>query len=222
MNFVETCVKDSLPVWKECLESEFLRKMADGSLEEECFKGYIVDDSLYLREYARVFAWGILGAENMEEIRAYYSLLSFVNESEDSTRRYYLERYGLEDADIQRLPLRPQNRAYVEEMHRAAGNSRQAPECMMASLPCMLSYGWIFKEMLKRDPQVKDTVYGRFVSDYAGKDYERLCREWTDFAEKVCGGLSEERKRRCLSIFRACSEHEKHFWEMSAVPREDI
>ena len=181
-----------------------------------------MDDSLYLREYAKVFAWGILGAEDMEEIRTWYSFLAFVNESEDSTRRFYLARYGLKDEEIQRLPLRPQNRAYVEEMHRAAESSRKAPECMMASLPCMLSYGWIFQKMLEQDPQVKDTIYGRFVGDYAGDHYNALCREWIGFAEKVCEGLSDERKKRCLEIFRACSEHEKHFWEMSAAPREDV
>ena len=75
MKFVESCVADSLPIWEACLETEFLKKMADGSLSEDCFKGYIVDDSLYLREYAKVFAWGILGAEDMEEIR-YRCLIS--------------------------------------------------------------------------------------------------------------------------------------------------
>ena len=52
----------------------------------------------------------------MEEIRAYYSLLSFVSEAEDATRAYYLERYGLRDEDVQKLPLRPENQAYVDTM----------------------------------------------------------------------------------------------------------
>ena len=33
-----------------------------------------MDDSLYLREYAKVFAWGMVKAEDMEEIRTYYEL----------------------------------------------------------------------------------------------------------------------------------------------------
>ena len=53
---------------------------------EACFKGYIVEDSLYLREYAKVFAWGMTKAKDMQTIRTYYSLLSFVNESEDAAR----------------------------------------------------------------------------------------------------------------------------------------
>ena len=97
MTFLEQCIQDSMPIWQDCLESEFVQGVAHGTLPEECFKGYIVDDSLYLREYSKVFAWGILHSHDMEEIRNYYSLLSFVNESEDATRRYYLKHYHLTD-----------------------------------------------------------------------------------------------------------------------------
>ena len=113
MRFLDECINDSLPIWQECLNSEFLQKMADGSLAEECFKGYIVDDSLYLREYSKVFAWGIINARKMVEICNYYEMLSFVNEGEGSTRKNYLKRYGLTDEEIQHLPPREIGRAHV-------------------------------------------------------------------------------------------------------------
>ena len=52
--FVQQLVQESLPVWEKCLHSEFLERLADGTLDEACFKGYIVEDSLYLREYVKV------------------------------------------------------------------------------------------------------------------------------------------------------------------------
>ena len=222
MSFLDTCIQDSLPIWRSCLETPFLRRMADGTLDEECFKGYIVDDSLYLREYSKVFAWGMIHSNDMEEIRNYYSLLAFVNEAEDSTRRYYLKRYGLLDEEIQPLPLRPENRAYVDYMLNAAKNADDAVDCMMACLPCMLSYGWIFGEMLKNVPAVQNTPYARFVNDYAGERYESICKAWEAFTEKVCAGGSPEREAHCLEIFRTCSAHEHHFWEMAARPRTDL
>lgn len=163
MNFLEECIQDSLPIWESCLNTKFLKGVADGSLPEECFKGYIVDDSLYLREYSKVFAWGMIHSRDMAEIRNYYSLLSFVNESEDATRRYYLKRYGITDEEIQPLPLRPENRAYVDSMLAAARDGEGAAECMMACLPCMLSYGWIFGELIRRSPGVENTPYWPFV-----------------------------------------------------------
>ena len=220
--FVQQLVQESLPVWEKCLHSEFLTHLADGTLDEACFKGYIVEDSLYLREYAKVFAWGMTKAKDMQTIRTYYSLLSFVNESEDAARLHYLKHFGLTDEGIQSLPLRPENRAYVDSMIDTARNSEGAAECMMACLPCMLSYGWIFQKMLDRSPAVRDTLYGPLVQDYAGPGYADACRAWAAYAEKVCTGLSPERAARCRAIFHDCSVHELHFWEMSAKPRTDL
>lgn len=220
--FVQQLVQESLPVWEKCLHSEFLTHLADGTLDEACFKGYIVEDSLYLREYAKVFAWGMTKAKDMQTIRTYYSLLSFVNESEDAARLHYLRHFGLTDEGIQSLPLRPENRAYVDSMIEAAKNGEGAAECMMACLPCMLSYGWIFQKLLEEKPSVQDTLYGALVVDYADKSYEAACRDWAAFAEKVCEGLSDERLARCREIFHACSAHELNFWAMAASPRSDL
>lgn len=222
MTFTQELIEKNLSVWQQCLDSPFLQQLGAGALDEACFKGYIVDDSLYLREYAKVFAWGMTKAEDLDAIRTYYSLLSFVNEGEGATRLVYLNRYGLDDHSIQHLPQRPENLAYTDCMIKAARDGKGAPECMMACLPCMLSYGWIFQKLLEEKPSVQDTLYGALVVDYADKSYEAACRDWAAFAEKVCEGLSDERLARCREIFHACSEHELNFWAMAASPRSDL
>lgn len=221
MSFVEECIQDSLPIWEQCLNSPFLRKLENGTLEESCFLGYIIDDSLYLREYAKVFAWGMTKARTMEDIRICYSLLSFVNEGEGSTRLYYLNRSGLTDADIQNLPQRPENKAYTECMLEAAKNGGIA-ECLMACLPCMISYYWIFRKLLERSPDVKNTPYWPLVRDYASEDYLLSCQKWAAYADQICAELSSEQQAKCMQVFRDCSLHELHFWEMSEHPRIDL
>ena len=110
----------------------------------------------------------------------------------------------------------------MDYMLNAAQNAADAADCMMACLPCMLSYGWIFGEMLKNVPGVQNTPYARFVNDYAGERYESICKDWEAFTEKVCASIPPEREAHCLEIFRTCSEHERHFWEMAARPRTDL
>lgn len=220
MNFIQRCVDDSLPIWEQCLDTEFLRQLEAGTLSEACFKGYIVDDSLYLWEYARVFAWGILHSENLEAMRTFHSFLAFVNEGEGDTRVQYLRRYGLTDEIVEKLPQRPQNRAYTEYMLQAAREG--VPECMMASLPCTLSYGWIFRRLVDRSPSVLDSVYGPLVHDYANEAYEAICEKWMAFGNKVCEGLSQQRLAHCMEIFRTCSLLELDFWKMSQEPRLDL
>jgi thiaminase/transcriptional activator TenA len=88
------------------------------------FKGYIVEDSLYLREYAKVIAWAMTKAQSMQQLGVFYSLLAFVNESEDATRRQYLRRWHLSQQQIELLPLRRENQAYVG-CHDCGGQNRR-------------------------------------------------------------------------------------------------
>ena len=44
MSFTKRLVEDSLPIWQDCLNSEFLQRMANGSLDPECLKGEYVRD----------------------------------------------------------------------------------------------------------------------------------------------------------------------------------
>ncbi len=222
MNLVTDCIAQSIPIWDACLQSEFIRKLQDGSLSEECFKGYIVDDSLYLREYARVFAYGMLHAMDMKELQLFYSLLSFVNEGENSTRLYYIDRYGLKDSLVYSLSPRAENAAYIDTMHTCAKNATSAAECIMAALPCMLSYGYIFGKIAKECPNVQHSPYARFVNDYAGEEYDALCREWTKAAIQACEKLTPKQQDNCKEVFYRCCAHELAFWEMSIKPRTDI
>ena len=222
MSFIEKCICDSLPVWEACLDTPFLKGMADGSLDRELFKGYIVDDSLYLREYAKVFGWGIVHSRTMEDVRRLHSLLGFVNESEDSARLVWLERFGLSDGEIQCLPLRRQNREYVDTMIAAARDGGYMAYCMAACLPCMLSYLWIFRELLKKHPYAADGIYGTIIGDYVSDSYAKLCSEWTDFAEELFEKLNDIQKTECRELFLKCSRHEFDFWIMCSEARDDI
>jgi len=222
MSFVRECINECLPIWKQCLESPFLARLEADTLEEECFKGYIVDDSLYLREYAKVFAWGMTKASTLAEIKAFYSLLSFVNAGEGNTRIKYLKKWGLDDASIQHLPLRKANADYVHTMLTEAQNGSGVPECMMAALPCVISYSWIFKQMAARTPEVLNGKYADLVKDYTDADYDAVCDEWISFTDAACEGLSEEQLEHCRDIFKKCSQHELNFWTMSNRAREDV
>lgn len=222
MGFVSTCVQDSMPIWEQCLDSEFLRGMEAGTLSADCFAGYIVDDSLYLREYGRVFASAIVKAKTLDEMRTYYSFLTFINDGEGTTRVQYLLNMGLSENAIEQLPQRPENRAYTQYMLRAVEEGDIGPECMMAGLPCMLSYAWIFHTMVQRSPNVLNGPFGPMIRDYVVENSDAICQEWVQYADKICQDLTAEQMQRCLEIFRGSSLHELNFWNMSAQPRDDI
>ena len=218
---VELAVERALDVWEQCLAHPFLQQMGSGALPMDKFCGYLVDDSIYLREYARVFAYGMLKAESMEAMQAYYSLLSFVNETEDATRVRYLRGFGLTTAQADRMEPRPENRAYYEFMLETARQGGTA-EIMMAVLPCMLSYLWLAQRLLEQYPQAKEGPFGPFLLDYVSPGYQAACRRWCAFAERHCAGRTPEEREELARIFRRSSEYELGFWQMSHRLRPDL
>lgn len=218
---VELAAARALDVWEQCLAHPFLQQMGSGCLPMEKFCGYLIDDSIYLREYARVFAHGMLKAASMAEMQAYYSLLSFVNETEDATRLRYLRGFGLTPEQVDRMEPRPENAAYYGFMldtARAGG----APEIMMAVLPCMLSYLWLADRLVAQYPQALEGPFGPFLRDYTSAGYREACRRWRAFADRLCQGRGPGELEALAGIFRRSSEHELRFWEMAYRVRGDL
>ncbi|KPJ94752.1 MAG: thiaminase II, partial [Gemmatimonas sp. SG8_17] len=45
------------PIWDAQLKHPFVTGLATGSLEVERFSRWVLQDYLYLKEFARIFAW---------------------------------------------------------------------------------------------------------------------------------------------------------------------
>jgi thiaminase (transcriptional activator TenA) len=54
MDFSAELWKSIEPVYGAILHHPFVRGLGDGSLNYECFKFYVVQDALYLREFLRM------------------------------------------------------------------------------------------------------------------------------------------------------------------------
>ena len=51
MSFVREMIENSMDLWNGYLKHPFVTELASGALPEEKIKRYIIEDSLYLKEY---------------------------------------------------------------------------------------------------------------------------------------------------------------------------
>ena len=213
MSFMEDILKQNMPVWDKCIATLFVQDMKDGTLPIEVFKEYMVQDSIYLKNYARVYGKAIYHAETLREIQLYYSILNFVTDTESVVRLNYLRQFGMTDDDIEFIDLLPENQNYIDFLFETAehGNGR---EILMAVLPCMLSYSYIFRK-LADEPESRKSKYWDFIHDYADDQYAESCKEWCDFADRKCGNLSVADQKKLGSIFEKAGYLELDFWNMA-------
>ena len=79
--FIDDMIKDSLPLWDKASELKYVIDLYQGTLKEEALLNYIIEDSIYLFYYAKIFAYAITNCTNISEIKFFYSMMGFVNEN---------------------------------------------------------------------------------------------------------------------------------------------
>ena len=213
MSFMSEVLEKNIRVWDVCAGTPFIRELQAGTLPEEKFKQYMIQDSIYLKNYARIYGKAIYHSENLRDIQVYYSVLSMVTEEESAVRLAYLKKFGLTDDDIEKEEARAENREYIEFLFKIADRGN-IPEILMAALPCMISYSYIFRKIAKM-AGTADSKYFDFIADYAEDGYFESCKRLCGFAERKCGGLADREKKKLSRIFRRASLLELSFWKMA-------
>lgn len=213
MSFMRELLNQNIPIWDECAATPFVKGLQTGTLPPENFKSYIVQDSIYLKNYARVFGKLIYHSTKLRDIQFYYSALGFVTDTESAVRLRYLGQFGMTDDDIEDLEPLPENKRYIEFLTTTAEND-SIYEMLMAVLPCMLSYSYIFRKLAAMPETVHSEFYD-LIQDYAEDAYYDSCKGMCEFADRRCANLTVGERKRLGHIFMEASLLERDFWEMS-------
>lgn len=226
MTFMKNVLDQNIPIWEECMAVSFLREVKNKTLSLERLSGYMLQDCIYLEAYARIFGKLICCAADFAEIQLYYSGLSFVADGEAETRLRW-KRLAEAQTGTEGIAEKPETAAYIHFLERAAERGKDL-EMLMAVLPCMLSYSYIFRRMKgmpwlsgdekaegeKQEPDM-GTGPGReeaWFEPYASEAYRQECMRWCAFADKKCRGIRKEEQKRLAAVFMQGSRMELDFW----------
>lgn len=213
MSFMKETLKQALPIWNRCIEVPFVQEVKNGTLPMEKFKLYMIQDSIYLKNYARVYGKAMYHSTRLKDIQLFYSVLCFVTDTESAIRLRYLKQFGLTDSDIEHIAPLLENQNYIDFMLDIAKSSNIC-KILMAVLPCMLSYSYIFRKIAV-EPETKESKYWDFIKDYAEDCYAEDCELWSDFADEKCADLPLQERRELATIFEKASLLELDFWKMA-------
>lgn len=152
-------------------------------------------------------------SSTLKEIQLYYSALSFVADTESVVRLNYLKKFDMINDDIELIAPSPENKDYIDFMVEAA-ESGDICEMLMAILPCMMSYCYIFSK-IAAEPNAQNSQYWDFISNYATDQFNDVCHQWHSYADKKCDKLPPEKREKLNSTFRKASLLELDFWKMA-------
>ena len=215
MTTTERLLAETKELWERYSEHPFVRGIADGSLDEEKFRYYMVQDYIYLIDYAKVFALGVAKARDAESMRLFAAYVHQILDGEMDIHKGYMQRLGIPLKDAESAKPALDNRSYTAYMMRVAYDEGPA-EIMAAILSCALSYEHIARRMLETHPGAdRHPFYGEWVRGYACEEYHEANQELIALTEKLTADCTEQQMKRLTEIFTVCSEYEMAFWDMA-------
>lgn len=212
MAFTDELYDAARGIWDAQLSHPFVRGLADGSLEEERFRRWVLQDYRYLKEFARVFAWAAAKAERLESMAWYASVLDLTLNTEMELHRTYAGRFGLTPADLEAEPMWPTTRAYTDFLVRTAADGDML-ELLAALLPCAWGYCWIGQELARGEPP-EDSRYADWIEQYASDDFAQATTWLRSELDRLVEHAGPEKRERLVELFVLSSRYEWGFWEM--------
>lgn len=200
------------PAWDAQLAHPFVRGIADGTLPPETFERWVRQDWLYLKEFARVFAWAAAKADRLASMAWYASVLDLTLNTEMSLHRTYAARFGIPEAELDAEEMWPTTRAYTDFLVRTAADGDMS-DLLAALLPCAWGYAWIGARLAERE-RPSDRRYADWIDQYASAEFQEAAEWLREETERVAGGAGPEKRARLIALFELSSRYELRFWEM--------
>lgn len=214
MKTVEKLLAATKEIWKAYNEHPFVLGIQNGSLDKEKFRYYIIQDYLYLADYAKTFAVGVAKAKSLETANLFANYIAVMN-GELDVHHGYLAKLGITQAEIDATARSLDNLSYTSYMLRVAYEEGEA-EILTAILSCAYSYEVIAKNIVQKDPAALcDEFYGEWIRSYASAEYAAGNAVLLDTLNGLTEHYNENQIRHLADIFVACSRYELAFWEMS-------
>ncbi|HEY3981476.1 MAG TPA: thiaminase II [Streptosporangiaceae bacterium] len=193
------------------LAHPFLLGLADGSLPPDSFAFYVVQDALYLRDYARALAEVASHADDAAGAEMFARHAAGAISVERRLHESLLADLGIDPAAVDSADPAPTTLAYTSYLLATARGGSYA-EGVAVVLPCYWIYREVGRELQRRGSP--DPRYQRWIDTYGGAEFDADVREVLAVADRLGPGLGAAERARAHRHFRATSRYEWMFWDM--------
>jgi thiaminase/transcriptional activator TenA len=199
------------PIYAAILAHPFVRGLTDGSLSRESFRFYVVQDALYLREFARALSVAAARAPADDWIIMFNEHAATALRVERALHEGFFQQFGLTPEAVAATPLAPVNQAYTSYL-LAVAYGAPFHENVAALLPCY----WIYWEVGKALEQAgsPEPLYARWIATYAAEEFGSVVRAVLAAVDAVAARLGSTERDAMRRHAVTTARYEWMFWDM--------
>lgn len=215
MTSVSTRLHDAAaPVWEACLRHPFVTGIGDGTLDMEKFRYFMLQDYLYLFDYARVFALGVVKARDPELMRVFAANVDAILGGEMKIHRAYMKRLDITEEQVFAVKPALANLSYTNYMLSVAQTGGPM-EIVASILACSWSYAEIGQALAAIPGAAEHPFYGEWIRGYASEEYAATNQALIKLMDSLAADAGEEQLAYLTDVFVNCSRYELGFWDMA-------
>lgn len=188
----------------------FNMALADGSLQPDRFRHYIVQDAHYLIAFARALAIAAAKADDADGIVQFAEAARVAVVVERSLHADYFGRFGISPAEFAATELSPECHHYSAFL-LATAYAEPYPVVLAALLPCFWVYAEVGKDIHGR--AAAPNPYRAWIDTYAGEAFEAAVAEVIATTDRAARSAAPATLQAMHGAFTRAMQLEWMFWD---------
>jgi thiaminase/transcriptional activator TenA len=200
-------------IWRAIDAHPFLRELHAGTLPMNRFTYFILQDYVYLLDFAQVLCQGGAKSPDLETLELFCRHALGAVEVERSFHASFGKTLGLSRRQLDAIAKGPITQAYIGHLQSVARGGSLG-EVVAAVLPCYWIYGEIGRSLYKKRP-LKPKIYREWIETYASETFWRPVREQIRLMDRLGAAANGREKKLMTEHFILSSRYEFMFWEQA-------
>ncbi|MFC9973834.1 thiaminase II [Spirillospora sp. NPDC127200] len=192
-------------IYERIRSHPFLQGLTSGDLDREAFRHYVVQDSHYLREYARALNVLAAKAPTSADTGMFGEHATNANAVEQALHAGFLAELGGVDQ-----PPSPTTTAYTNFLLATVHNGSFA-EGLAAVLPCYWIYARVGADLLAASSP--DPLYARWIATYGGDDFQKIVDAVLALTDRHAAALGPADHEAMHRAYLTAARYEWMFWD---------
>ncbi|RSL30537.1 thiaminase II [Salibacterium salarium] len=214
MTFSERLYEKVKPIWEKNHNHPFVQEMGKGTLDKDKFRYFMIQDYLYLIEYAKLFAIGAVKATDVKTMGEFAKMLDTTLNTEMALHRQYAKKFNISEEELEQAKPAAVTVSYTHYM-LAVGQNGGLAELVASLLPCMWSYAEIGKSLQQIPGASEHEFYGEWISMYADDEFQELAQWTINLLDQLTEEKPEHELRHLEEMFLTTTRFEYMFWDMA-------
>ncbi|WP_202078480.1 thiaminase II [Caldalkalibacillus salinus] len=212
MTFTQKIRQDADPIWQASFDHPFVKGIGDGGLPLDRFRFYVLQDSYYLSQFARVQALGAAKTDDFYITKRMAVHVQGTYEAEHALHDTFMKKLDITKEEIKQFKPAPTAYAYTSHLMRAGYNGHLG-DIIAALLPCYWLYYEIGEKLQGATPQ--EPIYQEWIAAYGGDWFRELVEEQINNLDTIAEQVTQAERDRMQEHFMISSQYEYAFWDMA-------